>query len=70
MCLSLFVPFLNFVIIISAVLSQNNFSGTFLENHISSRMEEIYFSALDPDTAAMNSASFGIVATVGCILLL
>ena len=33
-------------------------------------MEEIYFAALDPDTAATNSALVDLVDTVACSLLL
>ena len=56
--------FLGFFIIISAVLSENNFVGPFLDNTISSRMEEIYFAYLAPETEAINSASIDIVTTV------
>ena len=54
MCISLSVGFLEFVITISAVLSHNYFVGPCLDNPSSSRMEEIYFEALAPETAAIN----------------
>ena len=70
MCRDLHVGFLKFSIIISVVLSHNKFVGPCLENPRSSRMENIYFVALAPETAAINSSSVHIVATVACILLL
>ena len=38
------------------VSPNNNFVGTCLENKIYSRMEEIYFSDLAPETADINLA--------------
>ena len=70
MCLALSAGLLEFSIIIAAVLSQNNFVGTVLENPSSSSMENIYFAALDTETAAINSDSVEIVDTVACGLLL
>ena len=54
MRLALSAGFLEFVIIIAAVLSQNSLWVPFFENLSFSRMEEIYFSALDPETTAIN----------------
>ena len=70
MCLALYDGFLDFSVIIAAVLSYNNFVGPCIENTRSSRMEEIYFSALYPETAAINSDPAELVATVTCILFL
>ena len=70
MCLALSVGFLEFAIIIAAVLSQNNFVGPFLENSSSSRMEDIYFSYLALETVAINLASVELVPNVACRLFL
>ena len=70
MCLYLYVGFLEFYPIIYAVLSHNIFVCAFLENTSYSRTEEIYFAALAPDTAAINSASVELVATAAYSLLL
>ena len=68
--MALYVSYLEFDILISSVLSHNNFVGPYLEDTSSSMMEEIYFEALAPETAAINSASIEIVASVACSLLL
>ena len=70
MCMALSVGLLEFAIMIYVVLLQNNCVGPCIDSHISSRMEDIYFEALSPDTAAINSASVELVATVTFRLLL
>ena len=70
MCVALSVGFLKFSIIIASVFSQNNFISPFLEKHISSSMDEIYFAALYPDTVALNSNSVELVDAVAYKLLL
>ena len=63
------VILLDSVIIIYAVLSQNNVLGHCLEHPSSSRMEERYFAYLAPETVAINSASVEIVVNLTCRLL-
>ena len=69
MCMALYIRFLGFYIIISAVLSHNNFVCPCIENTRSSRVEEIHFSYLDPEATVINSASVEIVDSVACILI-
>ena len=69
MCLALFVGLLEFSVIITAVLSQNIFLVTCLENPRSCRMKEIYFSYLAPETVDIYSASVEIVDNVDSSLI-
>ena len=64
-CLYLSVSLLNLSIIVSTPLSQYSVVGLSLTNPNSSRMELIYFSVLDPDTASINLCLCGACGNVG-----